>query len=33
VSRTMAAELGWSEERRAVEIASLDRWYKTQDAA
>jgi glycerol-3-phosphate dehydrogenase len=33
VSRTMAGELGWSEERRTAEIASLDRWYRTQDAA
>lgn len=33
VSRAMAAELGWNEERRAAEIASLDRWYRTQDAA
>ncbi len=33
VSRTMAGELGWSEARRVTEIASLDRWYRTQDAA
>ncbi len=33
ISRTMAAALGWSEERRAQEIASLMRRYQTQDAA
>jgi glycerol-3-phosphate dehydrogenase len=33
VSRQMAAALGWSEEKRAVEIASLAHLYRTQDAA
>lgn len=33
VSRLMAAELGWSEERRAREIASLARWFQTREAA
>jgi glycerol-3-phosphate dehydrogenase len=33
VSRLMASALGWSEERRQREIASLDRWYITREAA
>jgi glycerol-3-phosphate dehydrogenase len=33
VSRTMAAELGWSEERRQREIAALDKWYTTREVA
>lgn len=31
ISRAMAAELGWSEERRRSEIAALSRWYQTRD--
>jgi glycerol-3-phosphate dehydrogenase len=33
VSRLMAAELGWSEDRRAKEIATLAPWYRTREAA
>ena len=33
LSRLMAAEFGWSEERRQREIASLDKWYTTREAA
>jgi glycerol-3-phosphate dehydrogenase len=33
VSREMATALGWSEEKRLAEIASLSRVYRTQDAA
>jgi len=33
VSRLMAAERGWSEDRRQREIASLDKWYTTREAA
>ncbi|MEJ1970771.1 MAG: glycerol-3-phosphate dehydrogenase/oxidase [Rhizomicrobium sp.] len=29
----MAAELGWSEDRRGAEIASLARWFATREAA
>jgi len=32
-SRIMAAELGWSEERRNTEIAALAPWFKTRQAA
>lgn len=32
-SRIMAAELGWSEERRTSEIAALAPWFKTRQAA
>jgi glycerol-3-phosphate dehydrogenase len=32
-SRIMAAELGWSEERRSSEIAALAPWFKTRQAA
>jgi glycerol-3-phosphate dehydrogenase len=33
VSRIMAIELGWSEDRRAKEIASITPWYHTREAA
>ena len=33
VSRRMAGELGWSEERRGREIVSLDKWYTTREGA
>lgn len=33
VSRLMATELGWSEERRLREIASLNKWYTTREAS
>jgi glycerol-3-phosphate dehydrogenase len=33
VSRTMAASLGWSEDKRLAEIVSLAPLYRTQDAA
>ncbi|HVU19903.1 MAG TPA: hypothetical protein VHE09_04170, partial [Rhizomicrobium sp.] len=33
VSNLMAIELGWSEERRAREIASIAPWYRMKDAA
>jgi glycerol-3-phosphate dehydrogenase len=33
VSRLMATELGWSEDRREREIASLTPWYHTREAA
>jgi glycerol-3-phosphate dehydrogenase len=33
ISRLMAAELGWSDDRRRREIASLDKWYTTREAA
>jgi glycerol-3-phosphate dehydrogenase len=33
VSRLMAAELGWTEDRRAREIASISPWYHTREAA
>jgi len=32
-SRIMAAELGWSKERRNAEIAALAPWFKTRQAA
>ncbi|MBL6852513.1 MAG: glycerol-3-phosphate dehydrogenase/oxidase [Alphaproteobacteria bacterium] len=32
-SKIMAAELSWSEEKREAEIASLDRWFTTREAA
>ena len=32
-SRIMAAELGWNEERRAQEIASVMPWFATREAA
>jgi glycerol-3-phosphate dehydrogenase len=32
-SKIMAAELSWSEEKRAAEIASLDKWFTTREAA
>jgi glycerol-3-phosphate dehydrogenase len=32
-SRIMAAELGWSEDRRNSEIAALAPWFKTRQAA
>ena len=33
VSRLMAAEFGWSDERRQNEIAALAKWYTTREAA
>jgi glycerol-3-phosphate dehydrogenase len=33
VSRLMAAELGWNDERRQSEIAALAKWYTTREAA
>jgi glycerol-3-phosphate dehydrogenase len=33
VSRVMAAELGWNEDRRKNEIAALAKWYTTREAA
>jgi glycerol-3-phosphate dehydrogenase len=33
VSRLMAAELDWNDDRRAFEIASLAPWYHTREAA
>jgi len=32
-SRIMAAELGWNEERRVLEIESLAPWFRTREAA
>jgi len=33
VSQLMASELGWNEDRRAREIASIAPWYHTREAA